>query len=173
MEAQLANRTVAIEGVEAMTKMYPPLRNQPGARALLLPRVSTAKQAEEGTSLETQEQAMRAYASERQYVVVDCLSDAFTGTDLYRPALNTARQLMRGRRIDVILIYAYDRFFRDQIYQTVFLHECRQHGVAVESVTEKQDDSSIGRMTTTMLGFVAEVEREKIINEPSEVCAHG
>ena len=49
----------------------------------------------------------------RQYVVVDCLPDAFTGTDLYRPALNTARQLMRGRRIDVILIYAYDRFFRE------------------------------------------------------------
>jgi site-specific DNA recombinase len=146
-----------------MAKKTVPLRNYRGARALLLPRVSTVKQAEEGTSLETQEREMRRYCQEREYEIVDSVPDAFSGTDLYRPALNTARDMMHKNLIDVIVIFAYDRFFRDQTYQTVFIYECRQQGVAVESATEQVDDSFTGHTTQTFLGVIAEIERAKIL----------
>lgn len=140
-----------------------PRSGRSDVRALLLPRVSTLRQAEEGTSLITQEREMRQYAESRRYAISACEHDAYTGTDLYRPALNEARRLMREGLIDVIIIYAYDRFFRKQVNQTLFLYECQQYGVTVEAVTEKLDDSASGRLSESVLGAVAEFERAKII----------
>jgi site-specific DNA recombinase len=146
-----------------MPSELPPARNYSGTRALLLPRVSTSKQREEGTSLETQAKELRRYAEGRNYEVVGCLRDAHKGSDLHRPVLNEARKLIHSKQIDVVIVYAYDRFFRNQAHQTIFMYEARQYGVAVESVTEKLDDSMAGRMTATMLGLIAEMDREKIL----------
>jgi DNA invertase Pin-like site-specific DNA recombinase len=106
---------------------------------------------------------MRHYCSQRRYVIHAVLPDTFTGTELDRPALNEARRLIRAEEIDVVVIYAYDRFFRNETHQTIVLHEARQHGVSVEAVTEQLDDSPTGRMVRTMLGLVAEIEHEKIL----------
>src|SRR5687767_6050651 len=73
-------------------------------RAVLYLRVSTARQETEGTSLQTQEAACRAFAADRGYRVVAVFSDVYTGEDIFnRPGMAHLRTLLWARGTDVVI----------------------------------------------------------------------
>lgn len=136
--------------------------------ALLYKRVSTAKQEEEGTSLKTQEDRMRAYCAEHGYGVAAVFEDSHSGSDMDRPGLRALRTAVRAGQGDVVLAYALDRLSRSQSHQAVLLYEFKEEkGLRVEFVTEQLDDTPVGRFLLQGIGFAAELEREKIAERNS------
>ena len=139
--------------------------NEAGRRAAVYARVSTAKQEDEGTSLDTQEAACRAYCGERGYAVVEphVYREVWSGAELWdRPKLSEVRAAGRERAVDVIVAYCIDRLSRDPVHLGVIVSEAEHKGVAVEFVTEPLDDSPEGGLIRFVRGYAAKLEREKI-----------
>jgi site-specific DNA recombinase len=134
--------------------------------AAVYARVSTSKQEEEGTSLETQVERCRAFAQERGLSVPDELvfKETWTGAELHeRDRLGDIREMVRDRKINAIIVYSLDRLSRNQVHQAVLLDECDQHGVTLHIVDGELDRSALGEFIRSARGFIAEVEREKIV----------
>lgn len=132
--------------------------------AALYLRVSTRTQ-EDGSSLETQEAACRAYAIERGYTIDErhVYQEVFTGVELWeRPQLTRLREAIRQKQIGVVVCYAIDRMARDPVHLGVVLSEADHKGVAVEFVSEPLDDSPEGQLIRFVRGYAAKVEHEKI-----------
>jgi DNA invertase Pin-like site-specific DNA recombinase len=68
-------------------------------RAAIYTRVSTARQGDDGTSLDTQEARCRDYVAENGYELVGVWSDQYSGA-LYRerPGLSELRAVISRRR---------------------------------------------------------------------------
>ena len=73
------------------------------------------------------------------------------------------RRLTRDRSVDVILAYAVDRLARNQTKLAVLLDEAQEAEVALECVTEKIEDTPLGKLVMSLRAFAAEIEREKIV----------
>lgn len=133
-------------------------------RAAIYCRVSTAEQADSGTSLDTQETACRERATHEQWQIATerIFREEYTGGELERPRLNRLRELVRGRQIDVILCYAVDRLSREPLHGMLLLDECEKHGVRLVFVTEDFDSSPTGKLIQYVRGWAAQLEREKI-----------
>ena len=131
----------------------------------LYARVSTLNQAEEGSSLGTQELACREYAISQGFAVSEAhvFREVYSGAELYdRPRLNALREAMRREEIGAVVCYAIDRLSRDPVHLGVILSEADHLGVAVHFVTEPLDDSMEGGLIRYVRGYAAKVEREKI-----------
>jgi site-specific DNA recombinase len=132
-------------------------------RAAIYCRVSTVSQKEEGSSLETQAAACRAYAAERGWHVVGVYGEVHTADELFeRAVLGRVREAVRNREVDVVLAHALDRLTRNQAHLGVLVSEADHAGVGIELVTERLEDTPEGRLLQAVRGFVAEVERIKI-----------
>lgn len=131
-------------------------------RAIVYVRVSTDAQERDGTSLDTQERACLDYARAAGWTVVDLVRDAASGFSLERPGIETIRAAMRSKTCDVVLAYAVDRLSRHQNHIGVLFDEADSWGVQFEFVTERFEDTAMGRFILAARAFMAEVEREKI-----------
>lgn len=132
-------------------------------RVAIYSRVSTDGQEKEGTSLETQESACLGHAGAAGWQVVAQERDAVSGASLDRPGLARVRELVRSRQVDVVLCYAVDRLSRDQNHIGILFDEAKSMGVRLEFVTENFEDTPVGRFILSVGAFVAEMEREKIL----------
>jgi site-specific DNA recombinase len=132
--------------------------------AAIYVRVSTAGQAEDGSSLGTQEAACRAYAAEHGYDMAAVYREVFTGTELWdRPQLTALRETVRARQVDAVITYAIDRLSRDPVHLGVILSEADHAGVAVAFVSEPLDDSPEGELIRFVRGYAAKIEHLKIV----------
>jgi site-specific DNA recombinase len=77
--------------------------------------------------------------------------------------MEQVRELLRHGAADVILAFAVDRLSRNQNHIGVLFDEANQSGVKLDFVTEKFEDTAVGRFILAARAFVAEVEREKIV----------
>lgn len=132
-------------------------------RAVVYVRVSDPHE-KSPYGLDTQRAGCLEYAQEQGYIVVDVIEEKQSGK-LYRerPGLTEARRLIRGRDADVLLIYCLDRISRDQAHIYIIDEECREAGAKLEAVLDQFEDSPEGRLIFAAKAFMAEVEREKII----------
>ena len=73
------------------------------------------------------------------------------------------RQLLRANVADVVVSYAVDCLSRNQNQIGVIFDEIQQSGARLEFVTERFEDTSVGRFILAARVFIAEVEREKIV----------
>ena len=131
-------------------------------RAIIYARVSTDAQERDGTSLDTQLRACTDYATSAGWTVVATVRDAASGFSLERPGMTRVRDGMRLGEFDVVLAYAVDRLSRHQNHIGVLFDEAEGWGVKFEFVTERFEDTAIGRFILAARAFTAEVEREKI-----------
>ena len=131
-------------------------------RAIVYSRVSTDAQERDGTSLDTQDRACLEYTRERGWPVLESIRDAASGFTLDRPGIERLRVLLRQGAVDVVVAYAVDRLSRNQNHIGVLFDEVEQAGARLEFVTEKFEDTAIGRFILAARAFIAEVEREKI-----------
>jgi DNA invertase Pin-like site-specific DNA recombinase len=131
-------------------------------RAAIYVRVSTLGQ-EDNTSLDTQEAACRAYCASQGYEIIGTWRETHSGAQLWeRPSLTDLRTKIRASGLDVVVAYALDRLSRDQNHVGILLDEWKRHGVRMEFVTERFEDTAVGRFLIGAQAFAAELEREKI-----------
>lgn len=120
-------------------------------------RVSTTRQAEEGTSLETQTDHLRAAGAER--VIED---GGRSGATTDRPGLRELQAAVRPG--DVVLVTRLDRLGRSTKDLLTLIEDWANQGVALKCIDQGLDFSgSAGRFLLTLLGAVAELERSMIL----------
>jgi site-specific DNA recombinase len=132
-------------------------------RCLIYSRVSTDAQERDGTSLETQERACLEYATAAGWTIVRQIRDAASGYSLDREGMEQIRRGLAQAEFDVVLSFAVDRLSRNQNHIGVLFDEANGYGVKLDFVTEKFEDTAVGRFILAARAFVAEVEREKIV----------
>jgi len=137
----------------------------PRKRAIIYCRVSTDKQEEEGESLEYQEAQCRRYAEQHQMDVVLVLHEVKSGRIHYRfrEKLTLARQMIRDKVADVIIVWDLRRFSRSFYHSTLIFAEIHEHGGTVISVYERVDDTPVGQLVRMLMMWNAESEHEKIM----------
>ena len=132
-------------------------------RAIVYARVSTDAQERDGTSLDTQERACLQFAREQGWHIVEVIRDTASGFTLDRPGVDSLRRQLRVGQVDAVVAYAVDRLSRNQNQIGVLFDEIQQAGARLEFVTERFEDTAVGRFILAARAFIAEVEREKIV----------
>ncbi len=134
-------------------------------RAIIYCRVSTDKQEQDGESLEYQEGKCRQYAGVRDMDVLMVLKEAKSGFIHYslREQLTLARQFIRDRMADVIIVWDLRRFSRNFVHSAMIFEEIESNGAEIVSVSENIDNSLTGKLIRSILAWSAESEREKIL----------
>src|SRR5438552_4315144 len=127
-------------------------------------RVSTDPQ-EDNSSLDEQEAAGRAYCAEHGYVVGMVHREVFSGYQYReREKLELMRERYRDGKIQGVVIRTLDRLSRSQVHNAILMEEMEHHDITLHCVKENIDDTPMGRFTRMILSFVAEMEREKIMD---------
>jgi site-specific DNA recombinase len=127
-------------------------------------RVSTDEQ-EDGTSLDEQESAGRAYCRERGLTVGMVHREIWTGYEYReRKKLTLMRERYREGKTEGVVIRTLDRLSRSQTHVAVLIEEMEFYNVELHGVKEVIDNTPMGKFARMVLAFVAEMEREKILD---------
>ncbi len=133
-------------------------------KAALYIRVSTEEQAQEGYSLDAQEQKLLMYCHD----VVDDLEvyriyrdDGFSGRTINRPAY---RQMMEDiDEWDLLLVMKMDRIHRNTRNFMLMMDQLVKKHKEFRSATEDLDTTTaMGRFVVTMIQNIAQLESEQI-----------
>jgi DNA invertase Pin-like site-specific DNA recombinase len=117
-----------------------------------------------GQTTETQAVALREYTGHRGFQIVEEYRDeGISGAKDSRPALDRLMKDARARMFDVVIVARFDRFARSVSHLLRALEEFGHLGIDFVSLSESIDTSTpVGKMTFTVLGAVAELERDLI-----------
>lgn len=131
--------------------------------ALVYCRVSTRRQEDEGTSLDTQEAACVKHAESLGYTVGRITREVYSGAELWdRPALAQDRTDLRTKQFGALIAYSTDRLSRKPTHLAIIAEECERAGVELVFVTEPLDNTPEGALIRYVKGYAADIEREKI-----------
>lgn len=127
-------------------------------------RVSDDDQSTEGTSLESQAERNAAHAKAHGFTDVRQFNEVHTAAELWeRPVLSAIREDIRARKVSALVVYAIDRLTRNVAHLMILQDEAERHGCALIFTTEALDNTPEGKLLASVRGYVAEVERLKII----------
>jgi len=108
-------------------------------RAFVYCRVSDPRQSKENDpaqSLKFQEADGRAYCAQKQYEVVDVMSEVVSTLSDRTTILDTLER-MKAERIDVLVCWKYDRLRRDQTFDAYLWYRVVDElDARIESATE-------------------------------------
>ena len=130
-------------------------------RAAIYARVSTKNN---GQNPETQLVALREYVQHRGWeLTAEYVDHGISGSKDSRPQLDRLMRDSRARKLDVVIVARFDRFARSTRHLILALEEFQSLGVDFISLNESIDTSTaMGKMVFTVLGAVAELERNII-----------
>jgi DNA invertase Pin-like site-specific DNA recombinase len=129
-------------------------------RVALYARVSTSGH---GQDPELQLEELRRVADQRGWEAIEYVDEGVSGTKDSRPALDRLMADARKGRIQIVAVLRFDRFARSVAHLLQALEEFRTLNVDFISVSEAIDTSTpMGKMVFTVIGAVAELEREII-----------
>jgi len=138
-------------------------KSEPSAkRAIGYVRVSSDQQAESGLSLEHQREKVRAAASLHDLALQDVIVDAAeSAATLDRPGMRRVIDLVRGKKVDAVIVLKLDRLTRNVRDLADLLDLFSRRKVALMSVSESLNtETASGRMVVNMLAVIAQWERE-------------
>src|SRR6266446_10442735 len=123
-------------------------------------RVSTNN----GQDPEMQLREIREYIQRRGWELAAEFVDAgVSGAKDSRPELNRLMAEAHRRSFDAVVVWKFDRFARSVSHLLRALETFRSLGIEFVSISEQMDTSTpTGKMTFTVLGAVAELERSLI-----------
>ena len=132
---------------------------QKAKRAGLYVRVSTDLQ-ETGM----QESELRRYAQARGWIIQKIYADrGISGRKDVRPALQELMTACRQRKIDVVLVWKFDRFARSLRHLLTALEEFKALGIDFTSATEGIDSTvPSGELVFQIFGAISQFEAELI-----------
>src|SRR5688572_31109560 len=120
--------------------------------AILYARVSTDEQARSGYSLAQQLEALRAYAAQEGYEVLEEVIDpGQSGASLERPGMDRVRDLVASGGVYVVLAQDRDRFAREPAYHYLLKREFAEHGTRLAALNDHGDESPEGELTDGIL----------------------
>lgn len=126
-------------------------------------RVSTVEQAEKGWSVEGQYREIRAFCKNRKGWKVAWVfrDEGYSAADLNRPGIQNLLDRVQEGKVDIVVVWKYDRLSRDNIDFPVLLHILEKHRVRIVSLNEPSLDysSPYGEFVVGMLGLIATLER--------------
>jgi site-specific DNA recombinase len=130
-------------------------------RAVGYIRVSTIKQTD-GTSLETQHEAIRAYARSQGWELAEIYTDeGVSGSKAERPGLDAMMANLEG--VHRVIVLKLDRLGRSAANMLKLYDQIEALGASIVSIKEHVDTSTaLGRLMRTLLVAMAEMEREMI-----------
>lgn len=124
-------------------------------------RVSTARQATEGTSLESQRELLTGAGAEKLFV-----DAGVSGTKSSRPELD--RMLEQLRDGDTVIVTKLDRLGRSMPHLVELVNNFKIRGVSFRSLAEGIDtNTAAGVMIFGIFASLAEFERERIMERTS------
>ena len=127
-------------------------------------RVSTRKQAKDGTSLDSQEETLRTNGAEKIY------KDAFTGTTLDRPQFSKLMKILQPG--DTLIVCKLDRFARSVAQASELLTQLIDSGVKVNVLNLGiLSNDSLSTVTRNILLCFAQFERDLIVQRTQEGLA--
>jgi DNA invertase Pin-like site-specific DNA recombinase len=140
--------------------------------AAIYARVSTLNGGQDPT-MQTRE--LEEYCQRRGWGVFDCYVDnGVSGEKDSRPQLNRMVQDAHERRFDVVVVWRFDRFARSVSHLLRALETFNTLGVQFVSLSEQVDTSTpTGKMVFTVLGAVAELERNLIVERVRAGLRHA
>lgn len=128
-------------------------------------RVSTREQAEEGYSLDAQQRLLLDFCKAKKYEVYRIFADVgISAKDIKnRPSfLNMMDEAKQGN-FDIILVWKLTRFSRNMADLMTACEMLDKSGITLVSYSEAFDSGTpAGRMVRSILGTVAQFEREVI-----------
>jgi len=130
-------------------------------RVAIYARVSTTNH---GQDVTVQTRELEHFARARGWQMVDAYIDAgVSGAKDSRPELNRLMLDAHKRRFDVVVVWRFDRFARSVSHLLRALETFNALGIAFVSLSEQMDTTTpTGKMVFTVLGAVAELERNLI-----------
>jgi DNA invertase Pin-like site-specific DNA recombinase len=141
-------------------------------RAAIYARVSTVNVGQD-PSMQTRE--LEEYCQRRGWEVHDIYVDnGYSGKKDSRPDLNRMMQDAHERRFEVVVVLRFDRFARSVSHLLRALETFNSLGVQFVSLCEQVDTSTpTGKMVFTVLGAVAELERNLIVERVRAGLRHA
>lgn len=130
-------------------------------RVAIYARVSTANK---GQDPKMQTRELREYCKKRGWEIVsEYIDKGISGATDSRPALNRLMADAHRRRFDIVACWKFDRLARSVSHLLRCLETFSVLGVEFVSLSEQIDTNTpAGKMTFTVLGAVAELERSLI-----------
>src|SRR5262249_49025653 len=130
-------------------------------RAAIYARVST--NGGQDPSLQTRE--LREYIERRGWqIAAEYVDVGISGSKEKRPQLDRLMTDAHRRRFDGVIVWKFDRFARSVSHLLRALETFQALGIHFVSLSESLDTSTpAGKMTFTVLGAVAELERSLIV----------
>jgi DNA invertase Pin-like site-specific DNA recombinase len=123
-------------------------------RAALYLRVSTSEQ-----STKAQESELKDYAERRGWIVKEVYADKISGAKDIRPGLQKLMADCRQRKVDVVLVWKFDRFARSLRHLVTALEEFRRLRIDFISATEGVDTTvPSGELVFQIFGAIAQFE---------------
>jgi site-specific DNA recombinase len=127
-------------------------------------RVSTDPQ-EDNTSLDEQEAVGREYCRDSGLIIGMVHREVFSGYQYReRDELSLMRSRYQNGKIQGVVCRTLDRLSRSQVHNAILMEEMEHYGVVLHCVKENIDDTPMGKFIRMVLAFVAEMEREKIMD---------
>jgi len=135
--------------------------------------ISVADDAGQDPTMQTRE--LKEYCQRRGWQEFDCYADnGVSGKKDSRPHLNRMMQDAHERRFDVVVVMRFDRFARSVSHLLRALETFNSLGVQFVSLSEQVDTSTpTGKMVFTVLGAVAELERNLIVERVRAGLRHA
>ena len=131
-------------------------------RTALNARVSTS---DKGQDPEMQLRELREHCQRRGWTMAaEYVDRGISGAKDSRPELNRLMADAHKRRFDAVIVRRFDRLARSVSHLLRALETFRSLGIEFVSYSEAIDTSTpVGKMTFTVLGAVAELERSLIV----------
>ena len=137
-------------------------------------RVSTDEQAQQGYSLDYQEEAILRYCHFKNYNVVQSFQEDYSAKDFGRPQWKKILNLLKSSRntgsaIDAIVILRPDRYSRNLILSFSETAKLAGWGCEVEFLEGHVDDASPDALLLKAIGYaLPQMENEKISRRSKE-----
>lgn len=137
-------------------------------RAALYARVSKDEADNSGRLQDPENQLlpMRRYCEAMGWEVSYEFVDRVSGGTSNRPSFKALRSHVRQRHIDVVVVWALDRFSRESVSNTLkYIEELRKYKTALKSMQESwldTTDGGVGELLLSIFAWVAAEERRRI-----------
>ena len=127
-------------------------------RVAIYARVSTGDQ-----TCEPQLRDLREYVAARGWRAAEFIDQGVSGAKERRPALDRLLADVKARKVDVVVVAAFDRFGRSVRHLVETLELFRHLGVEFVSLREQIDTGSpLGQAVFTIIAAIAQLERSLI-----------